>query len=37
VVRDQAAGTYTSEDESTNEFGLRVREEMGISDEETRY
>jgi cell division transport system ATP-binding protein len=37
VVRDQATGTYTSEDESTNEFGLRVREEMGIGDEETRY
>jgi cell division transport system ATP-binding protein len=37
VVRDQAAGTYTSEDESTNEFALRLREEMGLDDEEPSY
>jgi cell division transport system ATP-binding protein len=29
VVRDQAAGMYTDE-ESTTEFGLRMREEMGV-------
>jgi cell division transport system ATP-binding protein len=37
VVRDQAAGTYTSDDESTREFAMRLREEMGVDDEETRY
>jgi cell division transport system ATP-binding protein len=37
VVRDQAAGTYTSRDESTREFGARVREEMGIDDERPTY
>jgi cell division transport system ATP-binding protein len=37
VVRDQAAGTYTRDDESTREFALRLREEMGVEDEETRY
>jgi putative ABC transport system ATP-binding protein len=36
VVRDQAAGTYTSDDESTREFALRLREEMGV-DEEPSY
>jgi cell division transport system ATP-binding protein len=36
VVRDQAAGTYTDE-ESTREFALRLREEMGVDDEEPRY
>ena len=37
VVRDQAAGTYTADDESTREFARRVREEMGIDDEDARY
>ena len=37
VVRDQAAGTYTSRDESTREFATRLREEMGIDDERPRY
>jgi cell division transport system ATP-binding protein len=37
VVRDQAAGTYTSDDESTREFAMRLREEMGLEDEGTRY
>jgi cell division transport system ATP-binding protein len=36
VVRDQAAGTYTDE-ESTREFAMRLREEMGVDDEEPRY
>jgi cell division transport system ATP-binding protein len=36
-VRDQAAGTYTRDDESTREFALRLREEMGVDDEEPRY
>jgi cell division transport system ATP-binding protein len=37
VVRDQAAGTYTADDESTREFALRLREEMGVEGEEPRY
>ena len=37
VVRDQAAGTYTSDDESTREFARRVREEMGVDDESPAY
>jgi cell division transport system ATP-binding protein len=37
IVRDQATGTYTADDESTNEFGLRVRDELGIDDSEPRY
>ena len=37
VVRDQAAGTYTSRDESTREFATRLREEMGVDDERPRY
>ncbi|MGA8217223.1 MAG: cell division ATP-binding protein FtsE [Solirubrobacterales bacterium] len=37
VIRDQAAGTYTSDDESTREFALRLREEMGVEGEEPRY
>jgi cell division transport system ATP-binding protein len=37
VVRDQAAGTYTPDDESTREFARRLREEMGVEDEEPRY
>jgi cell division transport system ATP-binding protein len=36
VVRDQAAGTYTDE-ESTREFAMRLREEMGVDDEDPRY
>jgi cell division transport system ATP-binding protein len=36
VVRDQSAGMYTDE-ESTREFARRVRSEMGVDDEETRY
>jgi len=32
VIRDQAAGLY-AEDESTTEFGMRVRAEMGVGDE----
>jgi hypothetical protein len=31
LVRDQAAATY--HDESTSEFELRLRAEMGIGDE----
>jgi hypothetical protein len=37
IVRDQAAGTYTSDDESTREFATRLREEMGVDDQEPRY
>src|SRR5512132_3861083 len=37
VVRDQAAGTYASGDESTREFARRVREEMGLDDQGPRY
>jgi len=37
VVRDQVAGSYTSDDESTREFALRLREEMGVEGEEPRY
>jgi cell division transport system ATP-binding protein len=37
VVRDQAAGTYTPDDESTREFALRLRQEMGVDDQEPRY
>src|SRR5262249_19400817 len=37
IVRDQAAGTYTSTDESTSEFGARVRDEMGLGDEDPAY
>ncbi len=37
VVRDQAAGTYTSDDESTREFAARLRDEMGIDDERPSY
>jgi cell division transport system ATP-binding protein len=37
VVRDQAAGTYSSDDESTREFARRVREEMGLEDERPAY
>jgi cell division transport system ATP-binding protein len=37
VVRDQAAGTYTSDDESTREFALRLRQEFGVEGEEPRY
>jgi cell division transport system ATP-binding protein len=29
VIRDQAAGLYTT-DESTEEFGARVRTELGV-------
>jgi cell division transport system ATP-binding protein len=36
VVRDQKAGMYTDE-ESTREFARRVRDEMGLSDEEPSY
>jgi cell division transport system ATP-binding protein len=32
IIRDQAAGLYT-DDESTKEFALRVRAEMGVGDE----
>ena len=32
VVRDQAAGMYT-DDETTKEFALRMRAEMGVGDE----
>ena len=31
LVRDQAAGGYT--DESTTEFAVRIRAEMGVGDE----
>ncbi len=34
VVRDQAAGLY-AEDESTTEFGVRVRSELGIAEGHT--
>ncbi len=34
VVRDQAAGLY-AEDESTTEFGVRVRSELGIGEGHT--
>src|ERR671919_705238 len=37
VVRDQAAGTYTPDDESTREFARRLREEMGLDDERPAY
>jgi cell division transport system ATP-binding protein len=37
VVRDQAAGTYTSDDESTREFAARLRDEMGVDDERPSY
>jgi hypothetical protein len=37
VIRDQAAGTYTPDDESTREFARRVREEMGLDDERPAY
>jgi cell division transport system ATP-binding protein len=37
VVRDQAAGTYSPDDESTREFAMRLREEMGVEDEDPRY
>src|SRR2546429_467685 len=37
VVRDQAAGTYTPDDESTREFAARLREEMGLEDEGPSY
>jgi cell division transport system ATP-binding protein len=37
VVRDQAAGTYTRDDESTREFAMRVRQEMGMEDEGPSY
>jgi cell division transport system ATP-binding protein len=37
VVRDQATGTYTSDDESTREFALRLREEMGVEGQEPGY
>jgi cell division transport system ATP-binding protein len=37
VIRDQAAGTYTADDESTREFALRLREEMGVEGEEPSY
>jgi hypothetical protein len=37
VVRDQAVGTYTPDDESTREFAARLREEMGLDDEGPRY
>ena len=37
IVRDQAVGTYTPDDESTREFALRLREEMGVDDEGPRY
>jgi cell division transport system ATP-binding protein len=37
VVRDQAAGTYTADDESTREFARRVRQEMGLDDERPAY
>ena len=36
VVRDQATGMY-ADDESTSEFGLRVRDELGIDESEPRY
>jgi cell division transport system ATP-binding protein len=31
VVRDEAGGGYT--EESTNEFGMRMRAEMGVAPE----
>ena len=37
VVRDQAAGTYTADDESTREFAARLRDEMGVDDERPSY
>ena len=37
VVRDQSAGMYTADDESTSEFASRLRNEMDIGDEEPRY
>ena len=37
VIRDQAAGTYTADDESTREFARRVREEMGLDDQRPAY
>ena len=36
VVRDQSAGMYTADDESTSEFASRLRDEMDIGDEEPR-
>ena len=37
VVRDQAAGMYTPDDESTREFAARLRDEMGVEDERPSY
>jgi cell division transport system ATP-binding protein len=37
VVRDQVAGSYTSDDESTREFAARLRGEMGVDDERPSY
>jgi cell division transport system ATP-binding protein len=37
VVRDQAAGTYSADDESTREFAARLRDEMGVDDERPSY
>jgi cell division transport system ATP-binding protein len=37
VVRDQAAGTYSPDDESTREFAARLRDEMGVEDERPSY
>jgi cell division transport system ATP-binding protein len=37
VVRDQAAGTYSADDESTREFAARLRDEMGVDDERPAY
>ncbi len=37
VVRDQAAGMYSPDDESTREFAARLRDEMGVDDERPSY
>jgi cell division transport system ATP-binding protein len=37
VVRDQAAGMYSADDESTREFAARLRDEMGVDDERPSY
>jgi cell division transport system ATP-binding protein len=37
VVRDQVAGSYTSDEESTREFAARLRDEMGVEDERPSY
>jgi cell division transport system ATP-binding protein len=37
VVRDQAAGTYSADDESTREFAARLRDEMGVDEQRPSY